>query len=183
MNIEQYAEKSIYNVNAIEKFNAEQLLIVNGVSDRRSSDYYNLIVYGCEPWFKKQNHITFTRDRVLDYYIEPELRARYASLSQDAIHELKTFFCIFAYENTRGRWTNPDQEAAVGHLTEIKKRSNGIEIYFYPLFSVNQQRLNDLSFELGIIGSKGINELSHTHWTVKEINLIEVLQDNGMLRF
>ena len=146
--------ENIYNIDEVGKFHTDQVVInkflceiLDKHSDRHSNDYYNLIVYGCEPWFD-QGHITFTRDRALmeDYYIDSELKARYSLFSPDAISELKTFFCIFAYENQRGRWTAPDQQAAIGRITEIKKRSNGIEIYFSPLFLVNQQRLNDLSF-------------------------------------
>lgn len=199
----QNAEK-IFNISEVGNFHADQLSVFHGsayasahgpaneISDRHSAmlsnDHYNLIVYGSEPWFDpnynhNRNHLIFPRDRALteDYYIDSGLKARYSSFSPDAIRELKTFFCIFAYENKRGRWTDPKQQAAVGRLTEIKKRSNGIEIYFYPIFYVNQQRLNDFSFELGFIGSKGINELSHTHWTVKEIDLFEVLRDNDLL--
>ena len=185
MNFNQNAEK-IYNVNEVGNFHADQLLILNEFSDRRSdrcsSDYYNLIVYGGEPWFDAETkHITMPMDRAIaeDFYVGHEIKARYSQFTQEAISELKTFPCIFAYENFRGKWTKPDHEAAVGQLTRIKKRSNGVEVYFRTLFHVKQQRINELSGILGIISL----ELSRTHWTVKEIDLIEVLQDNGMLRF
>lgn len=180
MNQMNQSATSIFNVEKVEH------LVHHGAGyySGSSNDYYNLIVYGCEPWFKKQNHITITRDRALmeDYYIDAELKARYSSLSNSAIAELLTFPSIFAYENTHGRRTDPGHEAAVGHLTNIKKRSNGIEIYFRPIFFVDQQRLNELSFELGIMGSsRGIHELSRSHWTVKAIDLYEVLRDNEIL--
>ena len=60
---------------------------------------------------------------------------------------------------------------------------NDIELGCYPLggFSyVNQQRLNDLSSQFGIAGHEGSNELGHTHWTVKEVNLFETLKINGL---
>ena len=185
MNFNQNAGK-IYNVNGVENFHAYQLLILNEFSDQRSdrcsNDYYNLIVYGGEPWFDVEpKHITMPMDRAIaeDFYVGHEIKARYFRFTQEAISELETFPCVFAYENFKGKCTKPDHEAAVGQLTRIKKRSNGIEVYFRTWFHVNQQRINELSDDLGIIGL----ELSRTHWTVKEIDLMEVLQDNGMLRF
>ena len=185
MNFNQNAEK-IYNVNEVGNFHADQLLILNEFSDRRSdrcsNDYYNLIVYGGEPWFNAESkHITMPMDRAIaeDFYIGHEIKPRYSQFTQEAISELKIFPCIFAYENFRGNWTQANHEAAIGQITEIKKRSNGVEVYFRTWFRVNQQRINELRYDLGIISL----ELSHTHWAVKEIDLIEVLQDNGMLRF
>ena len=65
-------------------------------------------------------------------------------------------------------------------ITDIKKRSNGIQIYFYPFHGLPQQRLNDLRFELGINGTTAFNEFNHSHWTVKEIDLLEVLAEHGL---
>ena len=136
MNFNQNAGK-ICNVNEVENFHADQLLILNEFSDRCSdrcsNDYYNLIVYGGEPWFDAEpKHITMPMDRAIaeDFYIGHEIKARYSQFTQKAINELKTFPCVFAYENFRGNWTKPDHEAAVGQLTKIKKRSNGVEVYF-----------------------------------------------------
>ena len=47
-----------------------------------------------------------------------------------------------------------------------------------------QERISQLVFELGICGRyKRFNELNHSHWTVKEIDLMEVLGDAGLNPF
>ena len=61
----------------------------------------------------------------------------------------------------------------------IKVQDNGIKVYFTKLNKLQQQILIDLSFELGIAGARSYTELSRTHWAIKRINLIEVLEKAG----
>ena len=85
---------------------------------------------------------------------------------------------------TGNGWTDEGHYASVAQLTDIKNRSNGIELYFHPLFAVPQERISQLVFELGICGRyRKFNELNHSHWTVKEIDLMEVLGDAGLNPF
>ena len=72
----------------------------------------------------------------------------------------------------------------MAQLTDIKNRSNGIELYFHPLFAISQARISELLFELGICGKyRRFNELNHSHWSVKAIDLMEVLSDAGLNPF
>ena len=147
-----------------------------------SRDYYNLIVYGQEPLLT-DCHITFEKDRCLvePKHITEELRDRFSPLTAEIIEELKGFLCILACENKYYGWTDEDHYAAVAQLMDVKNRSNGIELYLHPLFAVSQARISERVFELGIAGRyKRYNELNHSHWTVKEIDLMEVLDDAGL---
>lgn len=190
----QQAEK-IYNVDNIQNFNnTNQIFFMGGLPGMPgvaptqlsfSRDYYNLIVYGQEP-FTTDGHITFDRTRCLVELdnITPELRDRFSPLTAPIIEELKTFLCIIASENHHYGWTDEDHCAVVAHLTDIKNRSNGIELYFHPIFAIQQARINEISLKLGICGKpKQFNELNHSHWTIKEIDLIEVLTDAGLNPF
>lgn len=191
--IPQQAGK-IYNVDNIQNFHHTSQFFMSGIPGKRgsgpqpvtySTDYYNLIVYGNYPWFEETDHITFTKNVVLveDDNIELELKERFSPLTPDAIVELKSFLCIFAYMNSNGARTKSEHQAIIGQLTDIKNRSNGIEIYMHPLFYVDQQPLNQIAEHLGIKGNRGLNELGHAHWSVKAINLIEVLRDSGLMPF
>ena len=144
-----------------------------------SRDYYNLIVWGSDP-FLEHRHVTISKDRILVEYITPELKSWLSPLTPDAIAALKTFPCIIANENHWYGRTDEDQYAVLAIITDIKNRSNGIEIYFHPFHGLQQQRLNDLRFELGLSGTSGFNEFNRSHWTVKEIDLLEVLAENGL---
>ena len=186
-----------FNINNVEQFNQNILLptafnnrnIISPVPIFFSNIYYNLIVYGNESWFCKTDHVTISKDRVLveDEHITPKLKRRYSFLTDDAIKELKTFPCILAYENIKGGKTTLEHKAVIGQLRNVKILENEIEIYCNPfgesedkLFYIKQQRLNELSSQFGIVGHEGSNELGHTHWTVKEVNLLETLRNNGM---
>ena len=146
-----------------------------------SHDFYNLFVYGQEP-FHTAGHITFEKDRCLmnENYIDPELKRRFSPLSDEAIAELKTFPCIIACENKHYGWTDEDHYASIGQLLDVKIRSNGIEVYFLPHFAVSQARLSDLAPQLGLGYVRKFNEFNHSHWTVKAIDLLEVINDAGL---
>lgn len=190
----QQAEK-IYNIDNIQNFqHTSQIFMTGGLPGMPnaalkpitfSRDYYNLIIYGQEP-FTGDGHITFEKRRCLveDANIEPELKARFSPLTPEIIEELKTFPCIVSCENNHYGWADEDQYAAVAQLTDIKNRSNGIELYFRLVFGIPQAKISALLFELGICGKPGVfNELNHSHWTVKGIDLMEVLTDAGLNPF
>ena len=187
----QQAEK-IYNLEKIQNFHhTSQFFMMGGLPGipgvtptqiTYSRDYYNLIVYGQEPLLT-DCHITFEKDRCLvePKHITEELRDRFSPLTAEIIEELKGFLCILACENKHYGWTDEDHYAAVAQLTDVKNRSNGIELYLHPLFAVSQARISERIFKLGIAGRyKRYNELYHSHWTVKEIDLIEVFDDAGL---
>ena len=145
-----------------------------------------LLVYGGEPFFgtdDSRNHVTLAKKTCLESTAtDEEVRNRYCSLSAEAIEEIKTFPALIAYENTAYGKTGPDHYACFGQITDIKNRSNGIEIYFHPIYGFQQQPLNELLFELGLYGNNRFNELNHSHWTIKQIDLVEVLTEHGLLK-
>ena len=149
-------------------------------------DCYNLLVYGDECFFgadDSRNHVTLRKSTCLESAsTDSEIRQKYASLSAEAIAEIKTFPALIAYENKQYGRTTDDHYACFGQITDIKNRSNGIEIYFHPIHAFKQQPLNGLLFELDLKKSNNYNELNHSHWTIKQIDLIEVLRENGLLR-
>lgn len=142
----QQAEK-IYNVDNIQNFHhTSQFFMMGGLPGMPgaaptpitySRDYYNLIVYGQEP-MHQDCHITFEKERCLveRQHITEELMDRFSPLTPEIIEELKGFLCILASENKYYGWTDDDHYAAVAQLTDIKNRSNGIELYLHPLFAV-----------------------------------------------
>jgi hypothetical protein len=65
-------------------------------------------------------------------------------------------------------------------VTDIRIQENGIKIYFQRFCTIPQRRLNEIAHNLAIKGSYNFNELSRTHWTIKQINLIEELRAAGI---
>ena len=192
--IQQHAEKivNVEHANTIQTSNT--IYIATGLPGGPgfqttpfcfSRDYYNLVIFGNTP-FTHEDHITLTKDRCLVElkYITEELRDRFSPLTSEIIAELKSFLCIVTSENMYYGWTDKDHFALIAQLLEVKNRSNGIQLYFRPIFQVPQTWISEHLFELGICGRyKRFNELNHSHWTVKEIDLMEVLNDAGLNPF
>ena len=59
------------------------------------------------------------------------------------------------------------------------------KIHFEKLNSISHQTILNLTAELEIVGRPHCSELEHTHWAIKNINLVEVLENIGvnMLNF
>jgi len=146
---------------------------------RLNTDYYNLFVIG-EEVFDGSPFIV-PRDRALTESTEPDIKAKYATLSEEAIEQIKTFPALFASENRAYARTDNDHVAFFGVVTDVKKQDNGIKIYYSLISPLQQQRLNELTFKLAIGGTSSFNELNRTHWAIKRINLWEELTLAGLI--
>jgi len=155
--------------------------IVSGAQQTFDHDYYSLFVIGDETF--TSDHFLVPKDRALTESTMQELKDSLASLSPDAVATIKTFPALFASENHFYGRTDDAQNAYYGFVTDIKIQDNGIKVYFRPLNSVPQQKLNDIASELGLGRASSFNELNRTHWAIKKINLIEALRDAGISVF
>ena len=140
-------------------------------------DCFNFFVLGGEEY--EGTYFIVPKDRALTESTSQEMKDLCASLSPEAIAIIKTFPAVFCSENRYYSKTDPDHMAFYGYVTDIKVQDNGIKVYFTKLNQLPQQVLIDLSYELSIAGAKSYTELSRTHWAIKRINLVEVLENAG----
>ncbi len=145
-------------------------------------DYYNLIVVAGDI-LDGTCHVMVDKERAITESTSDELKKKYAALTPEAITEIKTFPTIIATENHSYGKTDDEHCAHYGIITDIKVQDNGIKIYYQFLNQVPQERLNALLFELGLQGNTNFNELNRMHWSIKRINLVEVLRENGIQVF
>lgn len=122
-------------------------------------------------------------DRALTESISQPVKEKYACLSEEAINEIKSFPAIFATKNHHYGKTDDGHNARLGFITDVKIQDNGIKIRASYLFDVAQQKLNECREKLSIQGAPSFNEFNRTHWTIKRVNLIEVLRDEGLFPF
>ncbi|GAB1476931.1 hypothetical protein MASR2M70_17670 [Bacillota bacterium] len=123
-----------------------------------NEDYYSLFVIGDELF--TGGHFIVPKECALTESIAPELRVKYAKLDMDAITAIKTFPVIFASKNHQYCRAGENQDAYLG--------------------AISQRRLNELECELSIDSASAFNEFDSTHWTIKQINLIERLHNAGI---
>ncbi len=156
---------------------APESSITNGLCSTEPqlcNEYYNLFILGNEETLQG-NRFVFPTDRVLNEYITKEVSELFPKLDEATISKVKLLPSIFACENRLRDC--PQQEADYGFVTDIKIRENGINIYFQKVSTISQWRLNDIATNLAIKDW----EFNRTHWTIKNVNLIEELIDAGII--
>ena len=146
-----------------------------------NTDYYNLFVIGTETF--SDGHFIVPKDRALTESMTPENKAQFSALSDETIARIRTFPSIFASENHYFGKTDDDHCAIFGLVSEVRIQDNGIKIHFRSLWPIQQQRLNEILFQLAIDGTTSFNELDRTHWAIKRVNLIEELKVAGISVF
>lgn len=104
----------------------------------------------------------FDTERSLTEYILPELKEKYASLSGEAVEELKKIPCIFAYEKQLKK------DAYIGKIKRIELRQTNVLIEFE--LSGEKIAFDDF-IQLTDLLDMGTWEWNRTHWTVKKVNL------------
>jgi len=128
-----------------------------------------LVTAGAGAWDKPDYRFDITR---FLKYTPDDLVARLKPPTDKAIAELVTLPTIFAYE------THVGAPARIGWLKTIQARGDEIRITFAfdsAIAAIEQERLQALSWDLDLTA------MNHTHWAVKERDLLKVLQSNGLL--
>ena len=105
------------------------------------------------------------KDRCLSEYILPDLQANYGSLSNEAIEQLKSFPCIFAYEKGHKK------DAQIGYIRNITVRQANVRIDFE--LTPDSIRFNDF-VNLTHMLDMGAWEHNRTHWTIKKVDIAEI---------
>lgn len=143
-----------------------------GANDSLGSDFFNLFV-GFDPF--ASDHFIVPLNRALTEYMTDEVRSRFGSLDENTISRIKLLPTIIVEEFSN---TTADSITAVlAFITNIRRQQNGVKIYFKPTCRISARVLQDNLYELAM--DMGF-ESTRTHWTIKNINLLEVLQDAGV---
>ncbi|MGF6695232.1 hypothetical protein M2318_005333 [Metapseudomonas resinovorans] len=133
---------------------------------------FGLIVKG-EVW--AENHSTFSVGRILEF-TEDRIRRQFLSNGRIDFDRLCSMPVIFAEELT----PNKKQFALVGRVTKWRPGRRGeivLDYYFDPICPpIPQADLTRLALELGIqLDYRGTNELTWTHWSVKDVDIFRIL--------
>lgn len=141
-------------------------------------DYYQLIVTAA--FDAAKNVVSMDTSRALTESTFPAIADRLKHLDRQAVSELMTYPALVMGENEHYGRASDDQVAYFSFVNEIRVSNRAIRIGYYPLFTVSQQRINDLADELDIDGKPSFNELNRTHWAVKNVNLLQALSSAGI---
>ena len=134
---------------------------------------YHLIVFG-DPDAYGGDPITLERGRVLGEYTSAVLSERYSQLTNVLIADLKRFPALFACEHA------DKTDARLGWITKIQARPDTARFgYMFDdsLPPISWEQVKALEWDLDI----GKYELNRTHWALKDVDLFDVLIENGQL--
>lgn len=172
--VDNYHEGSII-VSSPNRSVQNRPLISNNT--RHNCDYFNLFVIGSESY--EGTYFYVPQNKALTESITTEIRECYATLSNDAVREIKTFPALFCSENHHFPVTDPNHNALLGFVSDIEVQSCGIKISFVPMFDIPQSVIIEMSDDLMIEGTEFYTELCRTHWTIKNVNLVQKLREAG----
>lgn len=132
---------------------------------------YNLFVTFSEDAWEGEPQI-YDLGRCLREYTDNDLKAKYASLTDDLIEELKRFPSIFAYE------AHNEKDPKFGLITDVRQRGTKVRIEYeiIPLDRfLSHTDFDSMSFELDVTGW----EMNRTHWALKNVELEKELSAKG----
>ena len=137
-------------------------------------NYYNLIIWGSEEFINYLEPFKISADRLLKYTSD-EIKKQLSDMEDKQTQDMiLSFPCLFANENNR-RGGGSNQTVGFGYLQRIKVRTTGVMVFPHVLCRLSQQKINEAMFELDI----EMPEFTHSHWSIKKIDLIAELQDIG----
>jgi hypothetical protein len=143
-------------------------------------EFYNLFVIGGEKF--ESGSFTVSKERALVACIEQDVKIRFFNLRDDSVVErILSLPSLFMSENVDYMRSQPGQKALLGRVTDLEIGTNAIKISYEASARILQQRVTDISHSLGMLGNPGSSELNDTHWTIKQIDLVKVLTDTGLL--
>jgi hypothetical protein len=145
-----------------------------------SHEYYNLFVIGGEKFDSDSFKVSKANSLVIG--IEPEVKKKFFNIRDDSVvEEILTLPSLFMSENPDYMRSRPGQKALFGRVTEIEIEPENIRISFQAEAGIVQQRVTDISRSLAILANPGCSELNKTHWTIKQLDLVDVLTETGLL--
>lgn len=132
---------------------------------------YNLLVSADPDAWNGEPHVLGT-DRVLEHTVG-HLRERFLPLSENSYVELQSYPAVFAHEKSA------HTPAKLGRIDRVRTRRNDVQIRYtlFDLPAIDPETLMGLAWELDI----GDWEMNRTHWAVKDVDLREVIVEQGLV--
>lgn len=175
----------------IKDFHFSQIVISQPISSSNAQtqvsllsidkDHYNLFVI--EDNFSSlftPASFHLSKELALAKYISEEDKKEFSCLDSHAIDKIKRFPSIFATINTIPGKSDEQQNAFYGRVFGLTLLESSIKVEIILTKVVPQILLNQIAPELRILNRPNYNEFDIPHWTIKPVNLIDVLGKRGL---
>lgn len=114
---------------------------------------------------------------------DPYLRKKYGDLDDDAKQTICSMPCIFAGRNLDDfKTAGASQPVVIGRIKEIIPQTMNIKFHFEAYKSdVGQKLFNDHTSDIGLLDVPIRNELDIEHWSIKQGNLKQFINNHGII--
>lgn len=135
---------------------------------------YNLLVSANDESWDGKPYDLEKGSRILDEYTDDTLSDQYGKLDEPALVKLTNVPTLFAYEH------GIDKHAQLGRITAVRRLGNSIRIEYeidksLPTLSPNDVEKMRAGLDLGKL------EMYRTHWALKDVDLLAVLSEGGLI--
>lgn len=141
-------------------------------------EYYNLFVIDQE---QMDNILAIPRKHSLNGYTEESVRKIYALPELAAVEEIKRLPSLFVLRNQYGNHTAQSRMAGYGYIMNIQQKSDTIVVTAAISGVIRQEWLNQLESELQLLSAPENNELDCVHWAIKQVNLVQLIQEKQLI--
>lgn len=100
-------------------------------------------------------------------------------ISNALLERIFKYPSLIANPNMAHLTATDEQKVAVCKVHDYEVVSGGIKFKYVISKEFKQQLINEAPIPFGIMASDQTNELDHTHWEIKSINLLELLKLGG----
>lgn len=160
--------------------NQQNALCDTSVSMNRT--HYNLFVIDGEDY--TGSSFSVHKSMVLTIGTPAEIRKAHIAFSPESMSTIRSFPALFCSPNHCYATTDAAHMAHYGIVTGISVHETDIKVSYQILNrNISQQLIIALSNELHIEGAKSFTELSETHWAIKPVDLITVIERTGCRLF
>lgn len=146
-----------------------------------NKDHYNLFVIEDNlPCLFTPTDFHISKELALTKYISEADRKEFSGLDSQAVGNIMRFPSIFAKINTIPGQSDKQQNASYGRVFGLTLLESSIKVDIILTKTVPQILLNKIAPELGVLNRPNYNEFDIPHWTIKPVNLINVLRKHGL---
>ena len=138
-----------------------------------NNQYYNLFVTEQDGF---DGFVFIPRKYALDDYTDKDIRKIFAKPKLAALDEIKRLPSLFLTRNMFGNKTVSGHQAMIGYVIDAEELGEVIRIKHSCLQPIAQQLLNEISEELQLKTAPERNELDVVHWSIKQADLLHILQ-------
>jgi hypothetical protein len=150
-----------------------------------SRNYFSLFVLGRGDDLPYPTGSFFMpRDRLLEtVYTRKEIIDLIRGFGDESLRRIRSYPALVCNENQRARKAEDNRMIYYGQIRDVHVQENGVWFDYLVLNAIPQNSINGIQGDLAIGSTTYFDEMMHTHWSIKQVDLVRVLRQAGFRVF